>query len=88
MSDDWMSVKAKGAEALGEKLLIGILLFSAVVLAILGTILPGLMELPDPGGLILAIAFYAAAAGDVAVALWFRSRLKGKRPSGGTVQRQ
>lgn len=65
------------------------LLFSAVMLAVLGTILPGMMELPEPGGLIMRLALYAATAGDVAIALWFRSRMKKTRAgSGGTIQRQ
>jgi hypothetical protein len=65
------------------------LLFSAVMLVVLGTILPGMMELPEPGGLIMRLVLYAAAAGDVAIALWFRSRMKKTRAAtGGTIQRQ
>lgn len=69
--------------------IIVVLLFSAVMLVVLGTILPGMMELPEPGGLIMRLALYAAAAGDVAIALWFRSRMKRTRAgTGGTIQRQ
>ena len=65
------------------------LLVSAVMLVALVTILPGMMELEGPEGLILSIALYLAAAGDVAIALWFRSKLKKARAaSGGTIQRQ
>ena len=65
------------------------LLVSAVMLIALGTILPSMMELEGPEGLILSVALYAAAAGDVAIALWFRSKLKNERAaSGGTVRRQ
>lgn len=65
------------------------LLVSAVMLVVLGTILPGMMAFDGPEGLIMQIAFYVAAAGDVAIALWFRSKLKKARAaSGGTIQRQ
>lgn len=69
--------------------IIVVLLFCAFLLAVLGTILPGMAELPEPFGLIMRLALYVAAAGDVALALWFRSRMKKTRAAtGGTIQRQ
>jgi len=70
-------------------LLIVALLVSAVMLAILGTVLPGMMELPPPGDWMMRGAFYLAALGDVGIALWFRARMKRAAPkSGATIERQ
>lgn len=69
--------------------LIVALLVSAVVLVALGTVLPGMMNLPPPGDWVLRGVLYLAALGDVAIALWFRSRMKRTAPkSGGTIERQ
>lgn len=71
-------------------LLVVALLISAVVLATLGTVLPGMMDLPPPGDWVLRGVLYLAALGDVGVALWFRSRMKRAAPpkAGGTIERQ
>ena len=65
--------------------LIGTLLVGAVLFAVL----PGMLDLPDPIGLVLSVALYAVAAGDVGIALWLRSKLrKAQRSVGGAVQRR
>lgn len=64
---------------------------SAIIFAIMGTVLPSWLEFPEPAGLILRVAFYAVAAVDIAIAFWLRARLKKAQRaarSGGTVQRQ
>lgn len=70
--------------------LIGALLISAAMLAVLGTVLPGMLELEPPADWVLRGVLYAAALGDVAIALWFRSRMKRAAPpqAGGTVDRR
>ncbi len=68
-----------------------VLLVSAALLAALGTILPGMMEFTGPERWLMSGVFYVAAAGDVVIALWLRSRTRKARASessGGTVQRQ
>jgi hypothetical protein len=66
-----------------------VLLVCALMLVVLGTILPGMAELPEPFGLVMRLVLYVAAAGDVALALWFRSRMKKTRTgTGSTIQRQ
>ena len=66
------------------------LLIGAVMIAVLGTVIPGMIDLGEPASMVLRVAFYAVAAGDVAIALWFRSKLKKTRAAeqGGTVQRR
>lgn len=67
-----------------------ILFVSAAMLVVLGTVLPRMVELDEPVATVLSIALYVAAAGDVAIALWFRSKLKKARAAEqrGTVQRR
>jgi hypothetical protein len=69
--------------------IIVVLLFCALMLVVLGTILPDMAELPEPFGLVMRLVLYAVAAGDVVLAFWFRSRMKKTRAgTGGTIQRQ
>lgn len=70
-----------------------ILILSAILLAVLGTILPGMLELEPPVDLVLRAVLYVAAIGDVILALFMRAKLKKAAAqnvpgSGGTVQRQ
>lgn len=68
-----------------------VMLLSAAMIAVLGTVLPGMLAFDDVTGLVLRCALYAVAIGDVIIALWFRSKLrKGDQAakSSGTVQRQ
>jgi hypothetical protein len=70
-------------------LIVFALLLSAVTLAVLGTVLPGMLDFAGPERWMISGVFYLAAAGDVAIALWFRSKIrKGRAASGGTIQRQ
>jgi hypothetical protein len=69
--------------------LIVLALLSAVMLAVLGTVLPGMLDFAGPERWMISGVFYLAAAGDVAIALWFRSKIKkASAASGGTIQRQ
>lgn len=77
--------------AAGNPLIVVVLLVSAAMLAALGTILPGMMGFTGTERWVMSGVFYLAAAGDVAIALWFRAKLKKQRAaasSGGTIQRQ
>lgn len=65
-------------------------LVGAVVLAVIGTFLPGLVGLTGLPAVAMQLAFYAIAAVDVAIALWLRARIRkaGASRNGGTVQRR
>ena len=68
-----------------------IMLFSAAMIAVLATVLPGLLELDDELTLVLRGAFFVAALGDVIIAFYLRGKLRKLAPTdkgGGTVQRQ
>jgi FtsH-binding integral membrane protein len=67
-----------------------IILVGAALVAILGTILPALIDLAGTPALILRLAFYGVAMVDVAVAFWLRDRIRKAQASrtGGAVQRQ
>ena len=73
-------------------ILTGAILSGAVIIAAIGTFLPGLIGLSGTPAIILPLVFYAIAAIDVGIAFWLRARLKkASQPSsqgGGTVQRQ
>lgn len=71
--------------------IVAALLVSAVMLVVLGTILPEMMEFSGLERWLMSGVFYLAAAGDVAIALWFRSKSRKARAaaaSGGAIQRQ
>lgn len=68
-----------------------VMLFSAVMIAALGTVLPGLLEFDDVTGLVLRCVLYAVAIGDVIIAFWLRNKLRKADPAArntGTIQRQ
>jgi len=73
-------------------ILMAAILAGAVMIAVIGTVLPGLIGLSGAPAMIMPLAFYAIAAIDVVIVLWLRARLKKARQSspqsGGTVQRQ
>ncbi|HEV8392469.1 MAG TPA: hypothetical protein VGQ35_21620 [Dongiaceae bacterium] len=68
------------------------ILSGAVIIAAIGTFLPGLIGLTGAPAIIIPLVFYAVAAIDVGIAFWLRARLRKARQSGsqsgGTVQRQ
>lgn len=66
------------------------ILVGAVILAVIGTFLPGLIGLTGWPAVAMQLVFYAIAVIDVAIALWLRARLRkaGSSRGGGTVQRQ
>ena len=68
-----------------------VMLFSAAMIAALGTVLPGLLEFDDVTGLVLRCVLYAVAIGDVIIAFWLRNKLREADPAArntGTIQRQ
>jgi hypothetical protein len=68
---------------------IAAILVGAVMIAVVGTFLPGLIGLTGTPAIVIPLVFYAVAALDVAIALWLRARLKKARSSGsGPVRRQ
>jgi membrane protein implicated in regulation of membrane protease activity len=73
-------------------ILMATILVGAVMIAAIGTLLPGWIGLTGTPALIIQLVFYAVAAIDVGLALWLRARLKkaNQPPSqgGGTVRRQ
>lgn len=66
------------------------ILVGAVMIAVIGTFLPGWAGLTGMPAVALQLVFYAIAAIDVAIALWLRARLrKARRPDdSGPVRRQ
>lgn len=66
------------------------ILMGAVIIAVVGTFLPGFVGLTGLPAIVVQLVFYAAAAIDVAIALWLRARIRRARSSGngGTVRRQ
>jgi membrane protein implicated in regulation of membrane protease activity len=66
------------------------ILVGAVIIAVIGTFLPGWIGLTGGPAIAMQLVFYAIAAIDVAVAFWLRARLRKARSSrdGGTVQRR
>jgi hypothetical protein len=58
-------------------------LVGAVMIAAIGTLLPGWLGLTGAPALIIALAFYAVAAVDVAIAFWLRGRVNKARQAGG-----
>lgn len=91
MPDETASPAPAAAADPAINILTGVLIGGAVLIAILGTLLPGWLGMTGSIGLVLSLAFYAVAATDVAIAFWLRARMK-KAPRmtapGGTVQRQ
>jgi membrane protein implicated in regulation of membrane protease activity len=72
--------------------LVASILVGAVMVAVIGTFVPGLASITGAPAFWIPIAFYAIAVADVLVALWLWRKLKGMRQSssrgGGPVQRQ
>lgn len=69
---------------------IAAVLVGAVMIAVVGTFLPGLIGLTGTPAIVIPLVFYAVAALDVAIALWLRARIrKARGPAGkGPVHRQ
>jgi len=67
-------------------------LAGAAFVAVIGTLLPGLVGITGAPAVWIPIVFYAVAAGDVLIALWLWRKLKAMREgsshSSGPVQRQ
>lgn len=69
--------------------LLAALLAGACLVAVIGTLLPGLIGLSGPPAIIIPLVFYAIAAIDVGIAFWLRARLrKAGQSKSGPVQRQ
>ncbi len=66
------------------------ILLGAVILAVIGTFLPGVIGLTGWPAVAMQLVFYAIAAIDVAIAFWLRARIRKDKSShgGGTVQRR
>jgi hypothetical protein len=82
---------APAAQAKPNPFLPMALLISALMFVFLGLMMPDLTGMTGPEATWLSIAFYVAAAGDVAIALYLRGKSKKGRQSatsGGTIQRQ
>jgi membrane protein implicated in regulation of membrane protease activity len=71
-------------------ILMASILLGAVMIAAIGTLLPGWIGLTGTPALIIALVFYAVAAIDVAIAFWLRARIAKARQasgrSGNTIQ--
>lgn len=83
-----MASQSPGPNAAG--IVTGAILAGAAIIAILGTVLPGIIGLAGTPAIVMQVAFYAVAVVDVVIALWLRARLRKARSSrsGATVQRQ
>lgn len=71
--------------------LAGAMIVGAILVAVIGTLMPSLVELTGPEAIWIPVIFYGIAAFEVVIALYLRARLlKARRPlsSGGTIQRQ
>jgi len=67
----------------------GSIFSGAVIIAAIGTFLPGLIGLSGTPAIIIPPVFYAVAAIDVGVAFWLRAKIRAaRRQSGSPVQRQ
>lgn len=70
----------------------GAMIVGAIVIAVIGTMTPSLLELAGPEATWVPLLFYGVAAFEVVMALYLRARLiKAQRPpaaTGGTIQRQ
>ena len=78
-------------QAASANVMFFVMLFSAAMIAVLGTVLPGLLEFDGTTGLVLQCVLYAVAVGDVIIAFWFRNKLRKSDPArktSGTIQRQ
>ena len=87
------SQSPKPSKDTGQAVMAAILV-GAVIVAVVGTFLPGLIGLAGTPALVMRLAFYAIAIIDVALAFWLRARIRKMRgPNGnlnnrGPVQRQ
>jgi membrane protein implicated in regulation of membrane protease activity len=66
------------------------ILVGAVIVAFVGTFLPGWVGLTGVPAVVMQLVFYAIAAIDVAVALWLRAKVRKAKSQvrGSSVQRQ
>jgi hypothetical protein len=71
--------------------LVASVLVGAVLVATIGTLVPGLAGITGAPAFWIPVVFYAIAVADVLVALWLWRKLKAMRPSShgsGPVQRR
>ena len=64
-------------------ILMASILLGAVMIAAIGTLLPGWMGLTGTPALMIALVFYAVAAIDVVIAFWLRGRIAKARQASG-----
>lgn len=68
------------------------MIVGAIMLVVVGTMLPALAGLTDPEATWIPLVFYALAAAEVLIAFYLRAMIKrtqrSKASSGGTIQRQ
>jgi len=78
-------------QAVAANIMFFTMLGSAAMIAVLGTVLPGMLEFDDSTGLVIQCVLYAVALGDFVIAFWLRNKIrKANSPAqtSGTVQRQ
>lgn len=81
--------RPKPVPSAGDTILMGSIFSGAVIIAAIGTFLPGLIGLSGTPAIIIPLVFYAVAAIDVGVAFWLRAKIRAaRRQSGSPVQRQ
>jgi hypothetical protein len=81
--------RPKPVPSAGGTILMGSIFSGAVIIAAVGTFLPGLIGLSGTPAIIIPLVFYAVAAIDVGVAFWLRAKIRAaRRQSGSPVQRQ
>ena len=81
--------RPKPVPSAGGTILMGSIFSGAVIIAAIGTFLPGLIGLSGTPAIIIPLVFYAVAAIDVGVAFWLRAKIRAaRRQSGSPVQRQ
>lgn len=83
--------KSNPADHAASVVLMASMLVGALMIAVIGTLLPDWAGLTGTPAVVIPLVFYAVAAVDVAIALWLRARLKKAQQSsarsGGPVQR-
>lgn len=69
----------------------GAMIVGAIITAVIGALMPNLIGLTGPEATWIPLVFYAIAALEIGIALFFRRHLirtqQGQRP-GGTIERQ
>lgn len=79
-------------KAPNPNLLAGVMIFGAVLTAVIGALVPTLAEMTGPEATWIPFIFYAGAALEVILALWLRAVLlkarRRPRPGGQVIERQ